>query len=268
MAGQLERVMWGFDHYINDKALKEQFQELYAKVVEENKNNVIAFIPVGQVDCDKLDISNYNWIEDYEINSGTRKYEDDEFDTEVEYIAHIKTKADEKFGKYEIKEQPNDDEEDDHSTIHAIYDDEGEEVDWEYLEGEAKETIERLKQDWIEEQPEFEDLEMEYHEIYWNTVWRFNNHLDREVANKIGLGHLAMNESGDEYLFLLGCGMDLTPKIVAYQALTHGYIDESYLRYFQSDISYTKHVMGQSVWNEVIEKLDIKRFFEEEGSGV
>ncbi|MCY9757748.1 hypothetical protein M5X00_26320 [Paenibacillus alvei] len=268
MAGQLERVMWGFDHYINDKALKEQFQELYAKVVEENKNNVIAFIPVGQVDCDKLDISNYNWIEDYEINSGTRKYEDDEFDTEVEYIAHIKAKADEKFGKYEIKEQPNDDEEDDHSTIHAIYDDEGEEVDWEYLEGEAKETIERLKQDWIEEQPEFEDLEMEYHEIYWNTVWRFNNHLDREVANKIGLGHLAMNESGDEYLFLLGCGMDLTPKIVAYQALTHGYIDESYLRYFQSDISYTKHVMGQSVWNEVIEKLDIKRFFEEEGSGV
>lgn len=267
MAGQLERTMWGFNHYIKDAALKEQFQELYAKVVEENKNNVVAFVPVGHVSVDKLDISDYKWIEDYEINSGTRKdSEGNEFDTEEEYVAHLKSKAEEEFKDWKVVEKIDDDQE----TIYVLLDADGDEYTWNYSQGESMQELEDQKQEWIDEQPEFNDLELEYHEIYWNTVWRFNNELDREVADKVGLGHLEMNNSGDEYLFLLGCGMDLTPKLLAYQALNHRYIDEAYLKYFQSkgEQDYAKYVMGESVWKEVIEKLGIKRFFEEEGSGV
>ncbi|TVX86032.1 hypothetical protein [Paenibacillus agilis] len=260
MAGQLERTMWGFDHYIKDAVLKRQFQELYAKVVEENKNNVVAFIPVTKVDVDKMDISERKIFEDYEIRSGTRKDGDeDEFDTEAEYITHLKEKKEEEFKDWKVVEKTDEA----FNTIYVLLDADGDEYSWNYSQGESMQDLEDLKQEWIDEQPEFEDLELECHEIYWNTVWRFNNDLDREVADKVGLGYLEMNESGDEYLFLLGCGMDLTPKIVAYQALAHGYIDESYLHYFKSKTSYTKDVMGKNVWNEVVEKLGIKRFFRE-----
>lgn len=57
--------------------------------------------------------------------------------------------------------------------------------------------------------------------------------------------------------------MDLTPKIIAYQDLAFGYIDESYLCYFEDSIlDYTKHVMGKKVFNEVIERLGIAQYFE------
>ncbi|MCR8994591.1 hypothetical protein [Brevibacillus laterosporus] len=265
MAGKLEQVMWGFKSFINDKELQDKFNEIYQQVLEANKDNVIAFLPIGNIDVDTLDISDFQVFDDYEINSGTRKDDEgNEFDTEAEYIAYIEKKANEKFGKYEIREQLNEDTDSSYTTIHTIYDENGENVDWEPYESEAKDTLNNMKKDWIDEQPDFEDLEMEYHEIYWNTVWSYNGEVDREIADNVGLGYLEMNNSGDEYLFLLGCGMDLTPKLIAYQALAYGCIDEKWLRYFEgSMLKYTKDVVGERVWNEVIEKLGIISYFQE-----
>lgn len=253
--------MWDFKSFIKDKELQDKFNEIYQYVVEANKGNVVAFLPVGQVDVDTLDISDFKWVDDYEINSGTRKDDEgNEFDSEKEYVAHLKEKANEEFKGWKVIEKQDDNQE----TVYVLLDADGNEDTWNYSEGESLQELEDKKQEWIEEQPEFEDLELDYHEIYWNTVWRYNGEVDREVADNVGLGYLEMNNSGDEYLFLLGCGMDLTPKLIAYQALVYGYIDVKWLNYFEgSMLKYTKDVMGKRVWNEVIEKLGIASYFQE-----
>lgn len=258
MAGKLERTMWDFTSFIKDSELRNKFDEIYQQVVEENKGNVIAFLPVGNINVETLDISNFDWVEDYEINSGTRKDEEgNEFDTETEYTEHLKRKANEEFKSWKIVEKKDDNKE----TIHVLLDADDNEYTWNYSEGESLQELKDQKQEWIDEQPEFENLELEYHEIYWNTVWQYNGEVDREIADKVGLGYLEMNNSGDEYIFLLGCGMDLAPKLIAYQALAYGCIDAEWLSYFESSkLEYTKYVMGSRVWKEVIEKLGIESY--------
>jgi hypothetical protein len=261
MAGKLERIMLEFKSFIHDEELKKKFDEVYQQVAEANKNNLIAHIPVGHMDEEILDISYFKWVDDYEIKSGTR-YDNDgnEFKSEAEYKVHIRKLADEEFAKWSVREEKDGNNE----TIYVVYNADGERYAWNYSEGESLQEIDEKKEAWIEDKfLDFDDLEMQYHEIHWNTVWCFNSEVNREVADKVGLGYLEMNKYGDEYIFLLGCGMDLTPQIIAYQALAHGYIQEKYLRYFEDDmLKYTKGVMGDKVFNEVIEKLGVTRFFE------
>lgn len=70
---------------------------------------------------------------------------------------------------------------------------------------------------------------------------------DKEIAKKCGL--VAFTYKDIELLGLGGCGMDLSPKLDAYQALVDGTIDKYSTLFSQYD--YFKDVVGQSVTEEV-----------------
>lgn len=260
MSGKLERLKWQMLGYIESDDLRKKFNEVYEQVVSENKSNVQAFIPIARFDVEKTNVGNLNWLEDYEIITGSHKDSDGEYWTdEDEYKEHMEEKADKKFEQYAVVEDEGND------GYFAIKNEDGEIVD-DLIdsEDEADERVEELKQEWLDEN--CEDLEYEYDEILWNIVLRFNNDVDVDVAQKVGLGVLRIidydrDDYDNKYLFLQTCGMDMTPKYIAYQALSYGYIDEEYLSYFRdTQFSYTKYVMG-SVFDEVLEELGIKDYF-------
>lgn len=249
MSGQLERSMWKFRRYISDAETKKTFDELYAKVVEQNSNNFIAFLPVGQVDIDTLDVSELHAFDDYEIVSGDYTDEDgNEWSSKDEYREHLKS-------LYVIENEG--DEEEEFVIYKKFKNDELEEIESCSSEEEAEERLDEIIEDLVDE------LEHNIHEVYWNIVWCYNGEINHDVANDVGLG--VLEHQGNEYVFLLGCGMDLTPKLIAYQALALGYVDESYLSYFEGyQLKYTQHVMGKSIFNKVIKALGIEKFFKED----
>lgn len=92
----------------------------------------------------------------------------------------------------------------------------------------------------------------------WNTVWNFNNDAcDEELAKRCGLAVVMMDDQ--TYLGLRGCGMDLSPQIVAYLALRYGCVEESDVNHFssRSGREYFEHVVGKDLAQEVYNNLGI-----------
>lgn len=81
---------------------------------------------------------------------------------------------------------------------------------------------------------------------YW-TVYFEPDYFDADVAQKVGLVPF---EFGDLQLLALGgCGMDLSPKLDAYVALTTSHIPENSQFFRQRD--YFDYVVGSSIAQEV-----------------
>lgn len=91
----------------------------------------------------------------------------------------------------------------------------------------------------------FNDIEaLAYWTIYFKPcIW------DEDVAWEVGL--IPFSFEGENYLALGGCGMDLSPKLDAYQALTDGTIPSS--SRFRDDHDYAKYVVGEKIFNKVKE---------------
>lgn len=89
---------------------------------------------------------------------------------------------------------------------------------------------------------------------YW-TVYFAPWYEDVEVAKKVGL--LPFYYQDEFFLALGGCGMDLSPKLDAYVALTIEQIPVD--SKFFSDPSYFKYVVGETIYNEIIKKCKRER---------
>jgi len=98
--------------------------------------------------------------------------------------------------------------------------------------------------------------EEEFNEIdplaYW-TIYFEPLREDVDIARECGL--FPFEFEGDFYLALGGCGMDLSPKLDAYQALTAGSIPTD--SKFGSDNNYAKYVVGEKVYEKVMEKIKL-----------
>lgn len=88
---------------------------------------------------------------------------------------------------------------------------------------------------------------------YWTIYFR-PDIWDEETAWRVGL--VPFRFDGDDYLALGGCGMDLSPRLDAYQALVDGTIPSS--SRFKDDGSYAKYVVGEELYNEVMEAIKCK----------
>lgn len=82
---------------------------------------------------------------------------------------------------------------------------------------------------------------------YWTTYFA-PRIADETIAFKTGL--LPFEYDGEPYLALGGCGMDLSPRLDAYQALTDGTIPASSQFIRQPD--YAKYVVGEKIFEEVV----------------
>jgi hypothetical protein len=91
----------------------------------------------------------------------------------------------------------------------------------------------------------FNEIEtLAYWTVYFKpAIW------DENVAWEVGL--FPFSFEGENYLALAGCGMDLSPKLDAYQALTDGTIPSD--SKFRRESGYAKHVVGERRYNKVME---------------
>jgi hypothetical protein len=85
---------------------------------------------------------------------------------------------------------------------------------------------------------------------YW-PVYFEPERKSEDVAWEVGL--FPFRYDGDFYLALGGCGMDLSPKLDAYQALTSGSIPSN--SQFIRDPEYAEHVVGKPVFDKVMSAI-------------
>lgn len=191
----------------SEKMIKELTENSY-------KNNAIEnLVNVFNGEESTIDISEFNYIEDYEILTYVMRDEEyNEFECEEEYQEHLNEKANDKFEKYNIIESKDEDDEE----IFEIVDNEDDVVDYFYSRDEAEEELEKLKAEFVEENPEWDELERVDDEIHCNTVYKPDFRVDIESAQRAGLGVLELH--GEQYLFLTGCGMDMSFQFVRYYA--------------------------------------------------
>lgn len=88
---------------------------------------------------------------------------------------------------------------------------------------------------------------------YW-TVYFEPDVFDSEIAIKCGL--IPFTYKDTDYLAFGGCGMDLSPKLDAYIALTCGWLPKE--TRFTSDNNYFKYVCG-SVMQEIEKKCKLEK---------
>lgn len=129
-------------------------------------------------------------------------------------------------------------------------------------ERDAEDAIKQYFEDEDAAQEEWEDLEFTHDEVMWNTVYRYGRGVDHDVAARLGLAVVKINKEdheheGEEFLALTGCGMDLSPLFVAYQALAHGAVREEYVDYLSRRRDYFESVVSSDVAKDVYRRLGI-----------
>ena len=113
-------------------------------------------------------------------------------------------------------------------------------------------NIEENLKDWFGiEYPDEEFNEMEAL-AYW-TVYFQPRIENEELAWKLGLVPFFFED--EFYLALGGCGMDLSPKLDAYQALTDDTVPSDSRFRNERDQEYAKYVVGEETYNKVIEVI-------------
>lgn len=255
----------------------------------ENQTNYLAFLKTRDMEEEKLDWSDWNdrlhWGEGYEILSGSYPEITDpdgqlvygmsheQRDAEIEKWAEALEKVEE---AYTIA-----------SEVCEEIETEGEAafVQSESTDDPAKSEdllitsmVEAGKQLALEERiealgnritridtylEELDDLEYEYHEVGYFIMRRwYRDEIDLEVAARVGLGviHITSDEVPEsvqgQWVFLVGGGMDMSAKFVAYQALHYGAIDNRWAHTLREP-GYHESVVDTEVWAEAMEKLGI-----------
>lgn len=122
----------------------------------------------------------------------------------------------------------------------------------ESIAGEEFSRIEEYLPVWFDIQyPEetFNELEaLSYWTIYFQP--KIEN---EELAWKLNLIPFWFDDTF--YLALGGCGMDLSPKLDAYQALTDGTVPSNSMFRNKRDHEYAKHIVREETFNKVIETI-------------
>lgn len=288
MSTPFEKAIWNLRSYIpyDNKEMQEKYEKMIEEIKHINKSNINMYIKVGNIEETQIYIGDMQAFDDYDILTGIYRNDDgEEFSTEKEYDEYLETQKEEEFKKwkikcsyivndisYENKEKAEKvlSEDDEIEEIFTVYNEDILEEEFDNLD-EAKEYIEEQKEEWIENQPEFEDLEKKCDEIYWNYAWKYyDDDIDVELAQQLGLVVIDVREGnnvdGGTYLTLNGCGMDLSPKLIAYQALQFGYIDSQYVSKLRTknDREYFKYVVGENNYKQVIEKLGLSELLKDE----
>lgn len=212
------------------------------------KNNAIEnLVKVYEEEMTVLDISDYTAYEDYEVLTSTRTDDEgNEWYREEDYQEYIKKSIAEKFEKYKVVE----DTEDDEVVFHLITD-EGDLYDTYSDMADLETDLESLKSDFEEEFTDWDYLDYQYDEICYNYVHAPSYGVDIDSAQDAGLGVLELN--GDKYLFLQGGGMDMSFQFVKYFAYAEKALPTKYL----DRLEWTKLNSSKEEFKNVLECLGV-----------
>ncbi len=276
--------------YAKSPETKQLVQDLFTVLEKQNQFNYEARIKTGDPDVESADSQDFEYTtREYaridDEDGCEREVHTDEITNEQDRISDVVSERDDAlvevrlFIEALIDELPElvkefEDPEDPENRIEYDFDEPDLAVlallgDFGTAMVEGKEV-----QTWWQEAQDYESelgrlergkIDTEFEEVYWNTVWFYRN-IDKDVATRLGLGVGTVTESDhtredDEFLFLQGCGMNLEPLLVAYEALVYGYCSPEHVRQFREP-DYFKHVVGEDVFKEVCQTLGISECME------
>jgi len=232
--------------FTENENLRSVLDEVRELLLEENQTNIEALCPVGSFDIEERDISDLEYAFDYEVVTGSycvdgTNYSEDARDTIMDRLDALFDKIDSHISDLEAR-LPENEEDEKYDKI------QGRIEEWEN-------TRDRIQAEW----DDFDDADYEPDEVMWNIVFGYSC-INTELAQRLGLA--VVDIQGDEFLALTGCGMDLSPLFIAYEALEYGYVSEHYARKLYRETDYCRHVMGEKVFNEVMEKLGVSHIVE------
>lgn len=220
------------------KMIKELTENSYKNNAIENLVNVFdeeeSVIDISMEDCEIL---TYVRIDD----------ENNEFRDEEDYKEYIEQKVSDKFENYTIIE----DEDEDGEEIFNLITGEGEIYDTFYSKEDAIDELEVLKEDFIDEFAYWDDLEYQYDEIYYNYVYQPSCGVDIDSAQNAGLGVLEFDD--EQYLFLRGCGMDMSYQFVKYYA----YAEKALPMKYVDKLDWTKQNSCKEEFKNILECLGV-----------
>lgn len=242
--------------YAHSNTTRELVDSLTRLLCEENATNIVAQIPRCRTEEETLNVSDLSWGEDFEIVTGNYRLPDGEELTEAERDEEIEKVADrlcDIHGEMERLEAQHD------PDVAMPQNRAGVEARQEALTEEEGQLEDRER--------ELENAEYEEDEIHWNTVYRFDGRVNTDLAQRLGFGVLRLNRDlagpslesyavGDEFMFLQGCGMDLSPQFAAYMALEDGALTDEYARKLREP-DYFRNVVGEDVFQEVVQRLGV-----------
>ena len=254
----------------SNELLLHALESIQALVTLEHSQDIALHVPVGDMDVKTIDSSEYSYGDQYDVGC---YYEDSEGNSfsESQWEENIDDYNDRETAlESEIEEIEADIEELEDEINEDPEDGEGRHV---YIRSEISDKQSELAtkkselskvEDYLAEN---RGADIQYEEIYWNTVWCFRGSVNEELARELNLGVMTFTndapgvESGEQFLFLQGCGMDLTPKLVAYQAIEFGRIDPDYVSKLE-DPQYFKYVVGDQMFQRVVESLGVTHLVE------
>ncbi|QST02748.1 hypothetical protein IMZ31_19555 (plasmid) [Pontibacillus sp. ALD_SL1] len=249
MRGRLEQKLDEVGMFIptEEKALRDEFEKLAIKIREHNRNNPRATIPIGNIrrktysafDPNQYDVVSYDLVDE----------EGDVWDSRTEYIKEklkevsYTVKGRDRGDGFDILDQ--------HGDLYM--------TDFSTREEAEKAVPTLLEEAEKELETEAQFLNKRYHEIANTNCFQYHGYVNRALAHRLGLGVLLTRED-EEYLFFRGGGMDLTSKLIAYQAIEFGFVEERAADRLSSPIDrdYVISTMGGSIiYEEVMKTLGI-----------
>jgi len=238
MSSRFERIMHEVKLMCHSERARVRFHMLQGLLLEENEHNFSAHVRVGHVEEETWDVSDFEWTEDYEILTGDYvtevgdRYTEEEREDLLSELMDIMGDLEEK-----LEECPGDD------------------------------VIEAELSIRMDEHQELGGADMEWDEIYVNVVYSYgyDGVIDMCNARRVGMGVLQREVDNVQFLFFTGCGMDMRPKLIAYKALTFGFIDELDVSYMERNLSYFPHLVSREVMADVIERLGVAHCVDENG---
>jgi hypothetical protein len=195
------------------------------------------------------------------INTETEEFVIGDFksleDANMELTHYKETLSSEEFSKYKVTP---------YSTAEIVKSDEYIEdlegyVDADTIREMAQEKIEELKEElkeefreeFIEDEESWDELDVEFDEIYYNVVKNFDCDVDIDAAKKAGLGVVHINKLNEDFLFLQGCGMDMSFTFVKYLAYAHRAITPQYL----DRLEWTKMNSSDAEFKDILRHLRV-----------
>lgn len=212
------------------------------------KNNAIEnLVKVYDEEVTIIDISEYTEFDDYEILTSKRIDDDgDEWYDEEDYQEYVEKTVSEKFEQYKIVELIEDNE-----KVFQLITDEGDLYDTYSNMEDLENDLEILKSQFEDEFTDWDSLDCYYDEIYYNYVHSPSFGVDIDSAQKAGLGVLDLK--GEQFLFLRGCGMDMSFQFVKYFAYAQKALPMKYV----DRLEWTKLNSSEEEFKEILECLGV-----------
>lgn len=237
------------------KSPEKMIEELTEKSYQDNIIENLVNISDEEVCIEYL--TEYDEDCDYEVITCTKvDKEGHEFRKEEDYIEYIEEKVREKMKDYKILESKDDENKTVYRLVHPdgkvnLISLEGNIIESSNDEDDIQSTLEIIRDGYMFEYQEWNDLDSIKDTIYYNHIYKPGKNVSISSAIDAGLGVLDLH--GEEYLFQLGIGNNISDRLIQYFAYAENTIPAEYIDKLDS----VKQNLPKDEFKNILEHLGV-----------